>query len=78
MPLAIEEMINREQDASTDRQQRNSSSKGRVAEHRVEMATHPQLSRDAASSEAKQGIVEMPGMVAWGDNWAEHSFPVVL
>ena len=53
-------------------------SKGRVAEHRVEMATHPQLSRDAASSEAKQGIVEMPGMVAWGDNWAEHSFPVVL
>ena len=53
-------------------------SKGRVAEHRVEMATHSQLSRDAASSKAKQGIVEMPGMVASGDNWAEHSFPVLL
>ena len=26
---------------------------------------------------AKQGIVEMPGMVASGDNWAEHGFPWV-
>ena len=27
--------------------------------------------------EAKQGIVEMPVMVASGDNWAEHGFPWV-
>ena len=37
------------------------------------VATQPQLSVVSA----KQGIVEMPGMVASGDNWAEHGFPWV-
>ena len=51
-------------------QKRNSSSK----QGEIRSSGYP---APTFFSEAKQGIVEMPGMVGSGDNWAEHGFPWV-